>query len=128
MGPVAAQATAGPGVLPLLVFPDHLVRPHERVAWEFSQNSGVTHVSALVTVPRHKVDAATDGKSFFFQSVDADLVEGWGEGLEVASAVCLLAPVKLQHFPASEAGFGLEKKRVFLLRKKKHIFLRKKNK
>ena len=88
---------------PLVVFPDHLVRLHERVAWEFSQNSDVAHVSVLVTVPRHKVDAATDGKSFF-ESVDTDLVEGWGEGLAVVSAVCLLAPVKLQHFPASEVA------------------------
>ena len=71
------------------------VRLHERVAWEFSQNSDVTRVSVLVTVPRLKVDAALMG---------TDLVEGWGEGLAVVFAVCLLAPVKLQHFPASEVA------------------------
>ena len=87
----------------IVVFPDDFVRLHERVAWEFSHNSDITHVSVLVKVPRHEVDAVTAGKNFPSRWTPTFL-EGWGEGLAFVSAVCLVAPVKLQHFPAPEVA------------------------
>jgi len=84
---------------PLVVFPDHLTRLRERVAWELAHNSQVQAVHVLVTIPRAALDGSTDWASFA-QKVDPALLVDWGTGNGVEAAVAFAAPLQLLRFPA----------------------------
>ena len=54
-----------------------------------------------VTIPRETFDRATDW-STFASLADAQLLEGWGEGLGVSRAIGIALPPALALFPAAE--------------------------
>ena len=86
--------------IPLVVFPDHLVRLRERVAWELEHNAAVQHVVVLVSVPRATLDASTSWASFAHK-VDPALLQGWGEHYGVDGVLGFAEPLQLLRFPSA---------------------------
>ena len=86
---------------PLVVFPDHLSRLRERVAHEFQHNPHVASITVVVSMARDKLDGVSDW-SGFAASADQSLLEGWGDGLGIISAMSFKNPLPLLRYPSNE--------------------------